>query len=132
MNLPDIDWNTYSGHSSIADDFADLAYDLNLTQYVTGPTHHAGNTLDIALSNINSLRHIDTYTRLPPALSSDHYMITLLIECVLNKPTKIHKQRFDYNNANWEDINLFLSQYDFKLALNSNNPEFIWLKNSSK
>ena len=54
-------------------------------------------------------------------------MITLLTECVLNKPTKIHKQRFDYNNANWEDINLFLSQYDFKLALNSNNPEFIWL-----
>ena len=53
MNLPDIDWNTYSGHSSIADDFADLAYDLNLTQYVTGHTHHAGNTLDIALSNIN-------------------------------------------------------------------------------
>ena len=58
LNLSDIDWNTYSGYSSIADYFAEVVYNLYL---VTGPTHHAGNTLDIALSNINSLRHIDTY-----------------------------------------------------------------------
>ena len=44
-----------------------------------------------------------------------------------SQQTYKNTQRFDYNNANWEDINLFLSQYDFKLALNSNNPEFIWL-----
>ena len=42
-------------------------------------------------------------------------------------PTKAHKQRFNYNNANWEDMNHFLSQYDFTLALNSNDPEFIRL-----
>ena len=70
----------------LSDDFAEMAYYLNLTQYVNGSTHRDVNTLYIALSNINSLRHIDTYTSLPSALSSDHYMVTLLIEHVLNKP----------------------------------------------
>jgi len=54
-------------------------------------------------------------------------MIKLLIDHVLSKPTEAHKQGYDYNGTNWEDMNQFLSQYDFTLALNSNNSEFIWL-----
>ena len=53
-------------------------------------------------------------------------MISLLIEHTLSKPTTTHKQRLDYKNANWKDMNHFLSQYDFTLALNSDNIEFIW------
>jgi len=36
-------------------------------------------------------------------------------------------QGYNYIGANWEDMNQFLSQYDFTLALNFNNTEFIWL-----
>jgi len=43
-----------------------------------------------------------------------------------NKPIRIYKQRFDYNHANWEDLNQFLTQYNFTSALNSDNSEFIW------
>jgi len=126
INLPDVDWNSYSGCSLTADDFAEIAYNHNLIQCVVGPTHCAGNTLDITLTNLDSLCHIDTLTSLPTNLSSDHYMIFLLIEHTLSKPTTTHKQRLDYSNANWEDMNHFLSQYDFTLALNSDNIEFIW------
>ena len=41
--------------STISDEFTELAFNLNLTQFVTGPSHHAGNTLDIALTNFDVL-----------------------------------------------------------------------------
>ena len=127
LNFPDIDWSIYSGSSPTADDFAEVIFGLNLIQCITGPTHRAGNTLDIALSNINGLQYIETCTNLPPNLSSDHYLIKLLINHVLSIPTKICIQRLDYNKVNWEDMNQFLIEYDFTLALNSKNVEFIWL-----
>ena len=128
MNLPDADWNTYNGCSTISDEFTELTFNLNLTQLVTGPTHRAGNTLDIALTNFDGLCHADTYTNLPANLSSDHHMITFTIE----HTTKKHSYsipsatRLDYNHANWENMNQFLYEYDFTLALSSNNTEFIW------
>jgi len=121
FNSPDIDWTIYSGSSSLADDFSEFAYNHNLTQCVIGPTHCSGNILDIVLSNINSLCHADMYSSLPPGLSSDHYMIAVHIGNSPNRPTRIHKQRFDCNNACWEDMNQFFSQYDFALALYSSN-----------
>ena len=127
LNLPDADWETYSGHSLMTDDFVEMAYNHNLIQHVTGSTHRDGNTLDIALSNLDGIQHLETYTSLPSNLSSDHYMITFLIEYTFSKPAMKCKSKFDYNKANWEDMNQFLSQYDFTLALNSNNTEFIWL-----
>jgi len=33
LNFPDIDWDAYCGSSIIADDFAEVAYFLNLKQY---------------------------------------------------------------------------------------------------
>ena len=90
----------YCGSSVIADEFAEVAYFLNLTQRISGPTHRAGNTLDIVLSNIDSLQHTNTYTVLPSNLSSDHYMLTLYFEQVLCKPTKTHRQWYNYNNVN--------------------------------
>jgi len=54
-------------------------------------------------------------------------MLKFLIDHDLSKPTKTHKQGYNYSGAKWENMNQFLSQYDFTLALNSNNTEFIWL-----
>jgi len=82
-------------------------------------------SIDIALTNFDNLRHTDTLTSLLTDLSSDHCMISLLIEHTLSKPTTTHKQRLDYKNANWEDMNHFLSQYDFTLALNLSLSGFI-------
>ena len=100
---------------------------LNLTQFITGHTHRAGNTLDIVLSNISGLQHTDTCTNFPPNLLSDHYLLQLHINHVFNKPTKTHNQRLDYSRVNWDGMDQFLNQYDFTLALNSNNAGFIWL-----
>ena len=126
FNIPDINWDTYSGSSALADDFAEFAYNHNLVQHVVGPTHIAGNILDLALSNAKSLYHFDTYSTLPSRLSSDH-QIVLLIDHSPIRPTRVQKQKFDFANFCWEDLNEFFTQYDFNLVLNSNITEFIWL-----
>ena len=85
LNLSDADWEVYSGNSLIADEFTEMAYNYNLTQYVTGPTHRDGNTLDIVLSNLDNIYHTETKSTLPANLSSDHYMILLHIRLVVKK-----------------------------------------------
>ena len=64
LNLPDADWEVYGGNSLIADEFAEMAYNYNLTPYVTGPTHRDGNTLDIVLSNLDNIYHTETNSTL--------------------------------------------------------------------
>jgi len=87
MNLPEVDWSTYGSCNAFSDDFTELAFDCNLTQLVTGPTHCTGNTLDIALSNFDGIDCVDTIIDLPPNLSSDHYMVVLTIDHTVSIPT---------------------------------------------
>jgi len=82
--------------------------------------------LDVVLANFDNLCHIDTYKDLPAGLSSDHYIIIFSIKQSIRKHAKTNTVKFDYNHANWDDINLFLYHYDFALALSSSNTEFIW------
>ena len=77
LNLPDIDWNTYSGYSTISNAYAEMAYDLNLMQLITSPTHIAGNILDVILTNCDYCQSINIHPDLPPGLSSDHYITTV-------------------------------------------------------
>ena len=85
-----------------------------------------GNTLDIVLSNLDNIYHTETKSTLPANLSSDHYMVLLHIRYYLSKPVKQHYLKYDFSNVQWDDMNQFFNQYDFTLALNSSNTEFIW------
>ena len=50
------------------------AYDLNLSQLVTNPTHRANNLLDVILSNpeTETFHDIQILLNLPPGLQFDH------------------------------------------------------------
>ena len=68
----------------------------------------------------------DTIMNLPLNLFSDHHMIILAIEHTRSNHSSLSTTlRLDYNHANWESMIQFLYQYDFNLALSSNNTEFI-------
>ena len=43
LNLPDVDWENYNGHT----EFCDKIFELNLEQLVDKPTHINGNILNI-------------------------------------------------------------------------------------
>jgi len=66
--------------------------------------------LDVALANFDTLCHIDTYKNLPADLLSDHYIIVFRIKQTICRYAKTNTVKFDYNHANWDDINQFLHQ----------------------
>ena len=57
-------------------------FNLNLTQYVTKPTHVNGNILDVVLSNFDLSDGPTIIDKLPTGLSSDHFIICFSISAL--------------------------------------------------
>ena len=64
----------------ISNSNAEMACDLNLLQLASHPTHQAGNTLDVILTNCDYCQDVDVHSNLPLGLSSDHYIIFFYIQ----------------------------------------------------
>ena len=80
FNLPDIDWNSLTGHSAYSNQLCNLIFQYNLTQFVTFPTHVMGNILDLVLSDNIGLISNTTYDSSQSSLlTSDHYVISFWI-----------------------------------------------------
>lgn len=128
LNLPDVCWDGYCGVSSISQSFANLAYDLNLVQLVSQPTHRAGSTLDVVLTNTEVFQDVQIVSDLPFSLQSDHYMVLFSITTENHNPQikKASKQIFNYVAGDWDNTNHYLFSYDFNPCLTSENVEFIW------
>ena len=87
LNLPDIDWATYTGSFGTSSAIADLAYNYNMCQLVSDTTHVMGNTLDVILTNSDSFSDVEISSKLPHGMSSDHYMITFFNKHILSYQT---------------------------------------------
>ena len=105
LNLLDVDWSTYSGTTDTSNAYAEMAYDLNLLQLTSSPTHQAGNILDVILTNYDYCQNIGKQSDLPRGLSSDHYIISFYFQ----PPEQHHnlaadspKHMYNYSKANWE------------------------------
>ena len=79
LNFPYINWDTYTGPESNPQLFADLSFDLNLTQLILQHTHRNGNILDVVLTNSNVIHNTNVPLKLPDGLTSDHFAVTFLI-----------------------------------------------------
>ena len=117
LNLPDVDWNTYSGYSTISNAYAEIVFDLDLMQLIDSPTHTAGNILDVILTNSDHCQNIDVHPNLPPSLSSDHHIITFSIVHHHNKASDLPKYKYNYYQANWADMNQYLYSYNLVKSL---------------
>ena len=87
LNLPDANWDAYTGESSFTQYFCEKAFNLNLMQLVNKPTHRRGNILDIILTNQSNITDITIHSVLPHSLRSDHYVITFNV--LLESPTRL-------------------------------------------
>ena len=92
LNLPDLDWDLYSGHSNISQAYADLAFDLNFIQLVSEPTHIGGNILDVILTNTDNIYGINVQSNLPVYLSSDHFIVSFYIDNSVTRSSKSSSQ----------------------------------------
>jgi len=82
FNYHDIEWLTLSGINLNSSSFCDFVFDTNLIQLVENPTHIAGHTLDLILTNYNlGIQNLTLDSKLPPQLLSDHFMIKFDVIC---------------------------------------------------
>ena len=67
FNYPDIDWLTLSGTNLNSSSFCDFIFDINFVQLIETPTHIAGHTLDLVLTNYNcGIQNLTLDSKLSP------------------------------------------------------------------
>ena len=108
--VPDINWHTLTGLSTVSMRLCDLTFDHNLAQLINQPTHICGNILDLALTNGNDkISLLKVHSQFLDQLSTDHYMIIFIIE--------VKRQSVKNKNLNFSKVNVDLLQFSL---INSN------------
>lgn len=117
FNLPDICWSTLSGDSTISNVFCDHIVDLN-SQLVSIPTHSGGNILDLIISNIPHCV-TDICPISSSNLNSDHTPISLnlVIPGCKSKKRCVSSWYYNYKKTDFDGLNSFLLDFDFKPML---------------
>ena len=111
LNLPDSNWDTYTGSSYFTQDFCEAVFELNLLQLVNQPTHRKRNILDVILTNQTNVTNIYTLLTLPCGLKSDHFIIIFDLS---NLPTNEDTKNFTpYPIYDWENMNEYITNFDF-------------------
>ena len=129
LNLPDANWDNYTGSSCFTQDFCEAVFDLNLLQLVNQPTHRKGNILDVILTNQTNVTNISTLPTLPCGLKSDHFITMFdLSGLPTNEDTKNLKPypTYNYDKADWENMNEYIINFDFRTYYNSVDVNFLW------
>ena len=128
LNVADANWDTYTGISGFTQDFCEAIFELNLLQLVNQPTHRKGNILDFIFTNQANVTNISTLPTLPCGFKSDHCIITFdLCSIPTNEDTKNLKPYpiYNYDKANWENMNEYITNFDFQIYYNSDNVNFL-------
>ena len=95
-----------------------------LYQFVDGPTHRAGNKLDLLFCNrTETLSDVLTLSCDEHNFPSDHY--TFLIRTKFRKAKPVRRTVYDCNRANFPELCKALSQTDLRVSL-SDNIDVCW------
>ena len=122
FNCPDVDWSSLSADSIFSSKLCELAFDKNLTQLISSPTHMRGNILDLVLTNLEEKLIYDVKVE-EVNKYSDHFLVYFTISNSLPHPTKSPKFSLvpDYSKADYEGMCLYLLDHDFSDYLQSEN-----------
>ena len=130
LNLPDVNWDSFSGMSFISSSLCEEFFNLNFSQLVTEPTHNKGNLLDVILTNTSELiDKVCVSSTLPLDLSSDHYIVKFCINtCSTSKTVAQQKfsNSFNFAKADWNGMVNFLTFYNFTSYFEMCDIESLW------
>ena len=121
FNLPELVWSNPSApnhHSGqvLYDTFCDLAGDNFLHQLIEGPTHIAGNKLDLLLCNCPEyIEHINTFKT--DDFPTDHLLVEFFIKLKFRRAKPVKRRVFDYKNGDFEGLRSTLSHIPFNLCV---------------
>ena len=131
MNLNQVKWPEGETNCSLQSNFIeflvrDLVRDLGHTQMINEATHRAGNTLDLLLTNIpDKIKNI-TILDSDEACLSDHFGILLSIEFPVVRKKSPKNKVYNYNKANWMELNYDLKHIDWDSYVGANDPHIFW------
>lgn len=133
FNLPLINWddltiqkirNSQAGYTAYKI-FLDFCAENCLNQLIHEPTHNKGNILDLILCNSNAHNLLLSSSVLNPLSSScDHFLMSFNINHKNRKQIRPISRYPDFKNANYEKINLEVSEF-------LNNQKFIFNSSST-
>ena len=111
FNLPNINWDTLTGISTVDNAFCDMRFQFNMLQLVYCPTHIHGNTLDLMLTNNDDLLdNISVCSNNNNPISSYHYPIVFGSSHARPLPTtNLSQHVYDYSKLiSQKSIPIFL------------------------
>ena len=119
-----MDWTDSSspvniGGNAAGDNFCDLIGDNFLVQFVDGPTHIAGNKLDLVLCNCPEV--IEGVSSHSPGVSkfpSDHYIIDFSIRVKLHRAKPVRHKVYDFKEGNFVELHNSLEHVPFAFSEN--------------
>ena len=129
FNFPDVDWESYYSPHSIDQAFLEMYSNLGLAQLVDKPTHIAGNTLDLLLTDNPGIIANIKVNKDWHLCKSNHFPITLNVKLRAEKKNIIKRDIYNFKKANWAQINNELSHINWQGIFNYHeNIEFNWIK----
>ena len=106
--------------------FVDSFNDFGLTQCITCPTHSKGKTLDILLTNQDSLVTNLKILEQDSVIKSDHFPIKFEIKAKTKKKKPSKRKIYNFKRANWDALNRDLCGVNWNAILDCTEPELAW------
>ncbi len=127
FNFRDVSWPEGHTSSGLQRQFLDfLTGDLGHTQIISAPTHKSGNTLDLIFTNIPNLIKNVKVLDCNEACLSDHYGIVFKMNFKVNYKDSPKVKVYNYQKANWDRLNNYIRQMNWRAILNSSDPHTAW------
>ena len=106
--------------------FVDTFSELGLSQCISSPTHIKGKTLDLLLTNYDSILHKVHVHDQNAMCKSDHFAITFDINTRIKRTKPSKRKLFNFKRANWDALNGDLCNVQWNAILDSIEPEIAW------
>ena len=127
FNIPSISWSdndlTYinSGGCTYGEVLCELIDDNFLQKFIEGPTHRAGNKLDLLFCNhAETISDVLTSPSEEHDFPTDHYIIEFSIRTKFTRAKPVQRVIYDYNHADFPALRRALSEAPLDIPLRDN------------
>ena len=124
FTLPTLNWSPdessleNNGGSTENNELCVLMKDNFLQQFIKGPTHIAGNKLDLLLSNWPvMIEHVSTLTPEESTFPSDHYLVNFSIWLKFKRARRVQRKAYNYKRADFQDLHRLLQNATLDIPL---------------
>ncbi|CAB4014464.1 Hypothetical predicted protein, partial [Paramuricea clavata] len=133
FNIPSISWSDNdstpisSGGCANSEVLCELIGDNFLQQFVEGPTHSAGNKLDLFFCNrAEVISNVLTSPSDEHNFSTDHYIIEFNISTKFTRAKPVRRVIYDYNHADFPTLRRALSETSLDITLTGSIDDCWW------